>query len=526
MTRDDEMTRAASPADLALEGLALDGEGLAAGRLEGVIAGWRQRGRASAEEGALRFAPVRAENARTKLLRAYEWIVEHAILCETPDMRFGAERTLGRNRTLGVGSPEAYASYVLLPLLTLVTGQRLLIVGAPGRGKTTLATLMALLGGAPLSEVRRNTQHGHPQLTLADLLGAPLPGNLVRAREPEQVRVAWRSWLTQRVKIVDEYNRIPTKTQSALLSLMAEGYAEQFGQVVHSGTSAWYLTANDDLGGGTFQVIDALKDRLDAVVRAVPFEGARVTLLGERIAQDRRPEEQIPDDIRFDEGLLEAAAGEIRAVPIPAEVTSALATFAAQLEFCLRASTDLERMTKDTLRLAGRRIGQVCNEDCPLDKREHACSQVETGISTRAMTAALRYAQALAWCRGREGVDLGDLRAVLPWVLHERLAPNAHSGFFAAEDERVLLSDRVGWIARLFDLACERVDAHGQERARVDALRARAPTSPAEARALLREVETSITRLLDHHELDGVVHEDLMRLRAVHHRWRALGARS
>ena len=74
-----------------------------------------------------------------------------------------------------------------------------------------------------------------------------------------------------RVKIIDEYNRIPTKTQSALLSLMAEGYAETFEQVIHAGKSAWFLTANDDLGGGTFPVIEALKDRIDIVVRSTPL---------------------------------------------------------------------------------------------------------------------------------------------------------------------------------------------------------------------------------------------------------------
>jgi len=31
------------------------------------------------------------------------------------------------------------------------------------------------------------------------------------------------------------------------------------------------LTANDDAGGGTYQVIEALKDRIDIVVKALHF---------------------------------------------------------------------------------------------------------------------------------------------------------------------------------------------------------------------------------------------------------------
>jgi len=49
-----------------------------------------------------------------------------------------------------------------------------------------------------------------------------------------------------RVKIVDEYNRIPTRTQAALLTLLADGYVEVFDQVYETGDSAWYLTANDE----------------------------------------------------------------------------------------------------------------------------------------------------------------------------------------------------------------------------------------------------------------------------------------
>src|SRR5580698_10446619 len=104
---------------------------------------------------------------------------------------------------------------------------------------------------------------------------------MLRAEDPKAIRVAWRGWLTMRVKIIDEYNRIPTKTQSALLSLMAEGYAEMYEKVVHTGRSAWFLTANDEMGGGTFQVIDALKDRIDVVVRCSPFHSQHLAVLSQ-----------------------------------------------------------------------------------------------------------------------------------------------------------------------------------------------------------------------------------------------------
>jgi MoxR-like ATPase len=88
------------------------------------------------------------------------------------------------------------------------------------------------------------------------------------------VRIAWRRWLDMRVKIIDEYNRIPTRTQSALLTVMADNYAELLDQVFECPEAAWYLTANDDTGGGTYQVIEALRDRIDIVVRPLSFNTA------------------------------------------------------------------------------------------------------------------------------------------------------------------------------------------------------------------------------------------------------------
>lgn len=78
--------------------------------------------------------------------------------------------------------------------------QRHAIVSAPS------AILMGVLAGYSLRDVRRAMQHGHPQMTIADLLGKPLPADLVNAQKIEDIRIAWRKWLSMRVKVVDEYN--------------------------------------------------------------------------------------------------------------------------------------------------------------------------------------------------------------------------------------------------------------------------------------------------------------------------------
>jgi len=101
-------------------------------------------------------------------------------------------------------------------------------------------------------------QHGHPQMTIADLLGNPLPADLVNAQRIEDIRISWRQWLSMRVKIIDEYNRIPTRTQSALLT------ADLFGATFHR----------------------AAKDEFDSAKRerrkALQMSGARVVFNGEK----------------------------------------------------------------------------------------------------------------------------------------------------------------------------------------------------------------------------------------------------
>jgi MoxR-like ATPase len=115
-----------------------------------------------------------------------------------------------------------------------------------------------------------------------------------------------------RVKIIDEYNRIPTRTQSALLTVMGDNYAELLNHVFECPDSAWYLTANDDQGGGTYQVIEALRDRIDVIVQALAFNPRFLGELLIRIEENVRPEEVVPREIVFTEAEIDRMGKEIR----------------------------------------------------------------------------------------------------------------------------------------------------------------------------------------------------------------------
>jgi hypothetical protein len=209
---------------------------------------------------------------------------------------------------------------------------------------------------------------------------------------------------------------------------------------------------------------------------------------------------------------------------MPAVVQERLGFFLGQLDFCRMASPQFEAKSKDTLRLAGQTVSQVCNEQCPLDKKIHLCTQTENGVSARAYQTCLHFAKALAYFRGREAVELEDLRQIVPWVLHEKLVPNARSPFFESKASRGLLQDRVAWIRSMFDTAMEQFGRHQPVRRKVRVLRDELESGlqgvPAkEITRRLGEVSKLLEELVKKHELSGPIYEDVIHLKSLYSRY-------
>ena len=105
---------------------------------QGLMDRWLQ-GRATVEGDGIRFSNEGPEDLRRKSRRAYQWVVEHAIFAPYFDIEFGTPARVGAGaHNVWLTDKDCYVSFALLPLLTLLTGQRLLLVGSPGRGKTTM----------------------------------------------------------------------------------------------------------------------------------------------------------------------------------------------------------------------------------------------------------------------------------------------------------------------------------------------------------------------------------------------------
>ena len=475
-----------------------------------------------------------------RLRQAYFWIVNSAILSPHYDIEYHegppTSFVVGDTKSkLVLPSGQSYSSFVLLPLLTFATRRKCLFIGGPGRGKTASALLMGILAGYSVKEVRRAMQHGHPQMTIADLLGNPLPKDLVAADKIEDIRISWRSWLSMRVKIVDEYNRIPTRTQSALLTVMGDNYAEILNHVFECPESAWYLTANDDQGGGTYQVIEALKDRIDVVVQALAFNPRFLQHLLTRIEENVKPEELMPPQLVFLQTDVDRLQTAIRAITVPEPVRRRLEFFTSNFEFSEVAADVFEYKTKDTARLAGIDRAALIALETGKDRLKDLGCQTTNGLSVRNLMTLLVYAKALAFFRGNQAVELEDLRQILPFVLHDKLFPDLDAPFFGAAENGPLRSDRVGWLRRLFDLACADFDRLDLDRSDpvqdlgVELDRGLDGVTEQETRARLVKIERTIGELTKGKKLYGHLYDDLLKLKYMHQRYnnylRWLGSR-
>ena len=271
-----------------------------------------------------------------------------------------------------LGTPVAVTSAVLAAL----SGSHLLIEDVPGVGKTVLARALAGALGAQLSRVQ-----GHPDLLPSDITG-------VTVYSPDTSTWEFRPGpVFANVVLLDEMNRTPPRTQSALLESMEEQQVSVDGESWPLPRPHLVIGTQNPIGQvGTYPLAESQLDRF-GISTSIGYPDADVeTRLalhnGGRYALDSLV--PVADTARWERAI--AATADVLVVREVAEYAVALV-----------------RATRST-------------------------GSVRLGASPRAAISLLRTAQAHAVLSGRAYVTPGDVQAVAVACLSHRLIADGTAG--------------------------------------------------------------------------------------------------
>jgi MoxR-like ATPase len=276
-----------------------------------------------------------------------------------------------------------------LAVAAAVAGGHVLIEDVPGSGKTTLARALAAALGGDFRRIQ-----GTADMMPADITGSSIwePGRGAFSFVPGPVFA--------NLVLLDELNRTPPRTQSALLEAMDEGFVTVDG-IRHRLPDPFVLlaTQNPYEQWGTYPLPEGLLDRFAVLLP-----------LGENTAATER------------RVVREQLAG-----PTVDDLAASVS-----LDEVRRLREQVQRV-----HVADSLLGYAV--DLCAATRRHA--SVGLGASTRSTIALMRCAQALALLRGRPHVLPDDVKQLSVPVLAHRLSLRPDAGAIADDIVRQVVAD-------------------------------------------------------------------------------------
>ncbi len=261
---------------------------------------------------------------------------------------------------------------VKLIIAALLADGHVLIEGVPGVAKTLTAKLVAKSVNAAFSRIQFT-----PDLMPSDVLGTPV-------FNPREASFEFKKGpVFSNFVLVDEINRAPAKTQSALLEIMEERQATVDGKTYPMAQPFMVLaTQNPVEQEGTYRLPEAQLDRfLFKIIVPYPTEAEELAIL-----------------TQFN------SMGNTRALDM---ITPALD---AQQVAALRQQIKTQLIEEKLLQFIAKLIQQT---------RSH--KSIYLGASPRASLAIMNASKAIAAMQGRDFVTPEDILAVVPAVLRHRI---------------------------------------------------------------------------------------------------------
>lgn len=266
---------------------------------------------------------------------------------------------------------------VKLIIAALLADGHVLIEGVPGVAKTLTAKLIARSLDTGFSRVQFT-----PDLMPSDVLGTPV-------FNPKEAAFDFKKGpVFSNIVLVDEINRAPAKTQSALLEIMEERQASVDGKTYPMATPFMVLaTQNPVEQEGTYRLPEAQLDRfLFKIIVPYPVETEELAIL-----------------TRFHQ------MGNVQIMDIVKPVLNGqqINNLKTQIKGIL--------MEEKLLQFIARLIHQTRNH-----------KSIYLGASPRASLSIMNAAKAIAAMQGRDFVTPDDIREVVTPVLRHRiiLAPD------------------------------------------------------------------------------------------------------
>jgi MoxR-like ATPase len=271
-------------------------------------------------------------------------------------------------RKIIVGQDEM----VRLIITALLADGHVLIEGVPGVAKTMTAKLVAKSVDAGFSRIQFT-----PDLMPSDVLGTPV-------FNPREASFEFKKGpVFSNIVLVDEINRAPAKTQSALLEIMEERQATVDGKTYMMATPFMVLaTQNPVEQEGTYRLPEAQLDRfLFKITVPYPSESEEVTILSQfHQMGNASPLEMIH--------------------PV----------LSSQQIVSLRQQVKTLLIEERLLQFIAKLVHQTRNN-----------KSVYLGASPRASLAIMNASKAMAAIQGRDFVTPEDILAIAPPVLRHRI---------------------------------------------------------------------------------------------------------